>query len=49
MAQQATLHTNHGDIVLTLFAEQAPNTVESSAGLATGTPSRWGAARGVHS
>ena len=37
MAQQATLHTNHGDIVLTLFAEQAPNTVENFVGLATGT------------
>ena len=37
MAQQATLHTNHGDIVLNLFAEQAPKTVENFVGLATGT------------
>ncbi|MBK8463421.1 MAG: peptidylprolyl isomerase [Nigerium sp.] len=34
--QQATLHTNHGDIVLNLFAEQAPKTVANFTGLATG-------------
>ena len=37
MAQQATLHTNHGDIVINLFPEQAPKTVENFVGLATGT------------
>ncbi len=37
MAQQATLHTNHGDIVITLFPEHAPKTVENFVGLATGT------------
>ncbi len=37
MAQTATLHTNHGDIVLNLFAEQAPTTVANFVGLATGT------------
>lgn len=37
MAQQATLHTNHGDIVINLFAEHAPKTVENFVGLATGT------------
>ena len=36
MAQTATLHTNHGDIVLTLFDEQAPTTVANFVGLATG-------------
>ncbi len=35
--QQATLHTNHGDIVLNLFADQAPKTVANFTGLATGT------------
>ncbi|MFT3877242.1 MAG: peptidylprolyl isomerase [Propioniciclava sp.] len=35
--QQATLHTNHGDIVLNLFDEQAPKTVANFVGLATGT------------
>ncbi|CAL8968070.1 MAG: peptidylprolyl isomerase [Actinobacteria bacterium] len=34
---QATLHTNHGDIVVTLFADQAPKTVANFVGLATGT------------
>jgi peptidyl-prolyl cis-trans isomerase A (cyclophilin A) len=33
----ATLHTNHGDIVLNLFENQAPRTVANFAGLATGT------------
>lgn len=36
MAKTATLHTNHGDIVVTLFEEQAPNTVANFVGLATG-------------
>jgi peptidyl-prolyl cis-trans isomerase A (cyclophilin A) len=33
---QATLHTNHGDITVELFAERAPRTVENFVGLATG-------------
>jgi len=33
---QATLHTNRGDIRLTLFADQAPKTVGSFVGLAKG-------------
>ena len=33
---QATLHTNHGDIVIDLFADQAPLTVDNFVGLATG-------------
>lgn len=37
MAQTATLHTNHGDIVLNLFADEAPKTVANFVGLATGT------------
>ena len=38
MAQRtATLHTNHGDVVLNLFADQAPKTVANFEGLATGT------------
>jgi len=37
MAQTATLHTNHGDIVIELFADQAPKTVANFVGLATGT------------
>lgn len=36
MPQKATLHTTSGDIVLTLFEEQAPHTVENFVGLATG-------------
>ncbi|MEZ5200147.1 MAG: peptidylprolyl isomerase [Micropruina glycogenica] len=36
MAQTATLHTNHGDIVIDLFADQAPKTVDNFVGLATG-------------
>jgi peptidyl-prolyl cis-trans isomerase A (cyclophilin A) len=32
----ATLHTNHGDINLTLFPDHAPKTVENFTGLATG-------------
>ncbi|WP_018157513.1 peptidylprolyl isomerase [Demetria terragena] len=32
----ATLHTNHGDINVTLFPNDAPNTVENFTGLATG-------------
>jgi peptidyl-prolyl cis-trans isomerase A (cyclophilin A) len=37
MAQTATLHTNHGDIVIELFADHAPKTVANFVGLATGT------------
>lgn len=37
MAQTATLHTNHGDIVINLFPDQAPATVANFVGLATGT------------
>ncbi len=37
MAQTATLHTNHGDIVITLFGDHAPKTVANFVGLATGT------------
>jgi len=33
----ATLHTNHGDVVLNLFADQAPKTVANFEGLAKGT------------
>ena len=33
----ATLHTNHGDIVINLFEDQAPKTVANFVGLATGT------------
>jgi peptidyl-prolyl cis-trans isomerase A (cyclophilin A) len=36
VAQTATLHTNHGDIVIDLFADQAPKTVDNFVGLATG-------------
>ena len=31
MASTATLRTNHGDIVLNLFADQAPKTVDNFA------------------
>ena len=34
--QTATLHTNHGDIVLNLFGDHAPVTVANFVGLATG-------------
>ncbi len=37
MAATATLHTNHGDIVITLFPDHAPKTVANFVGLATGT------------
>ena len=38
MAQKtATLHTNHGDIVLHLFGDQAPKTVDNFVGLASGS------------
>ena len=38
MAQQtATLHTNHGDINLELFGDQAPQTVGNFVGLASGS------------
>ena len=33
---QATIHTNHGDINVTLFPDQAPKTVANFTGLATG-------------
>jgi peptidyl-prolyl cis-trans isomerase A (cyclophilin A) len=33
---KATLHTNHGDIAVTLFPNEAPKTVENFVGLATG-------------
>jgi peptidyl-prolyl cis-trans isomerase A (cyclophilin A) len=33
----ATLHTNHGDIVINLFPDHAPKTVSNFVGLATGT------------
>ena len=32
-----TLHTNHGDITITLFGDHAPETVENFVGLAEGT------------
>jgi peptidyl-prolyl cis-trans isomerase A (cyclophilin A) len=35
--QTAVLHTNHGDIALNLFADQAPKTVANFTGLAGGT------------
>ena len=37
MAKTATLHTNHGDIVITLFENHAPKTVANFVGLADGT------------
>lgn len=37
MASTATLRTNHGDIVVNLFADQAPKTVDNFVGLAGGT------------
>jgi peptidyl-prolyl cis-trans isomerase A (cyclophilin A) len=36
-AMKATLHTNHGDIVVALFDTQAPKTVANFTGLAAGT------------
>ena len=36
MAATATLHTNHGDIVIALFPDHAPKTVANFVGLATG-------------
>ena len=33
----ATLHTNHGDIVINLFGDHAPNTVANFVGLADGS------------
>ncbi len=37
MAQKtATLHTNHGDIVINLFGDHAPKTVDNFVGLASG-------------
>jgi len=37
VAKTATLHTNHGDIVIDLFEDQAPKTVANFVGLADGT------------
>jgi peptidyl-prolyl cis-trans isomerase A (cyclophilin A) len=37
VATKATLHTNHGDITLNLFPDQAPKTVANFVGLASGT------------
>ncbi|WP_091501279.1 peptidylprolyl isomerase [Microbacterium sp. cf332] len=33
----ATIHTNHGDIVVNLFGDQAPRTVKNFTGLSDGT------------
>ena len=33
----ATLHTNHGDIVVNLFGDHAPRTVRNFIGLSDGT------------
>ncbi len=46
VAQTATLHTNHGDIVINLFGDQAPATVANFVGLATGTKEYRDAATG---
>ena len=35
----ATLHTNYGDIVVNLFGDHAPKTVENFIGLSDGTKS----------
>ena len=35
----ATIHTNHGDIVVNLFGDQAPRTVQNFTGLADGSQS----------
>jgi peptidyl-prolyl cis-trans isomerase A (cyclophilin A) len=37
VAQTATLHTNHGDIVIQLFPDAAPKTVANFVGLASGS------------
>ena len=37
MPHTATLHTNHGDIVINLFDDHAPKTVANFVGLASGT------------
>ena len=37
VADKVTLHTNHGDIVIDLFPDQAPKTVANFVGLADGT------------
>jgi peptidyl-prolyl cis-trans isomerase A (cyclophilin A) len=42
----ATLHTNHGDIVINLFEDHAPKTVDNFVGLATGTREYTDAATG---
>ena len=36
-AMKATIHTNHGDIAITLFPNEAPKTVANFVGLAQGT------------
>jgi peptidyl-prolyl cis-trans isomerase A (cyclophilin A) len=46
VAQTATLHTNHGDIVIDLFEDQAPATVANFVGLADGTREYVDAASG---
>ncbi len=46
MPQTATLHTNHGDIVITLFPDHAPKTVANFVGLASGTKEYLDAASG---
>ena len=46
MSKKATLHTNHGDIVINLFADQAPVTVDNFVGLATGTKEYTGPSTG---
>ena len=33
----ATIHTNHGDIVVNLFGDQAPRTVQNFVGLSDGS------------
>lgn len=42
----ATLHTNHGDIVIELFDDHAPQTVANFVGLASGTKEYIDAATG---
>jgi len=44
---QAILHTNHGDITIDLFANQAPVTVANFVGLASGTKEYRDAATGA--
>ena len=44
----ATLHTNHGDIVINLFGDHAPKTVKNFVGLADGTQEWTDPATGKH-